>query len=243
MSNFDGAVVEGMSALSGHHAVLDFLFLTLGERYTFKLVPLIAGLFWVWSRDRVGRRQASVGAIGAFAALILARVIQNFGPHRARPISSPLFHFPGAAQNTVVDWSSFPSDTTALACALTTAIFLASRKFGLLAFAWTAFVAIAKLYGGYHYPTDVVVGALIGIAATLVTQKSTVMMNWIFDRLEFHRTKRPGLFAAIAFLAAFQLATFFNDVRTAAKAIHEQGSVAERSKLTQPLPAGAHQIR
>ena len=243
MGNFDGTVVEGMSALSGHHPVLDFIFLTLGESYTFKLVPLIAGLFLVWSRDMVGRRQATVGAIGTFAALILARIIQNFGPHRVRPISSPLFHFPGAARNTIVDWSSFPSDTTALACALATSIFFASRKFGLLAFAWAALVAIAKLYGGYHYPTDVVVGALIGIAATMITHRSTIMMNWIFARLEVQRTRRPGLMAAVAFLAAFQLATFFNDVRVAAKAIHGQGSVAGRSTITYPLPAGAHQVR
>jgi len=232
MTTFDGSVAGSMSALSGRYAVLDFLFLTLGEASTFKLVPLIAGLFWVWSRDRVGRRQATVGAIGAFAALILARIIQNFGPHRVRPMSSAFFHFPSAAKNQVVDWSSFPSDTTALACALATAIFFSSRKFGLMAFAWAAFVATAKMYGGYHYPTDVVAGGLIGIVATLIVQKCTIVIDWIFARLELQRVKRPGLLAAVAFLAAFQLATFFNDVRTASKAIHGHRSLAATPRLT-----------
>ena len=218
MGGFDGYVAQRMSDLSGHHAILDFLFRDVGGTNTFKIMPLVAGLFWLWSRNEGGRRQAIVGSLGAFAAIVLARIVQNFGPHRARPMSSPLFNFSGAETNQVVDWSSFPSDTTALACALATAMLLASRRLGILAFAWAAFSAAAKLYGGFHYPSDIVAGGVVGIVATCAVHRSGSFVDWLSDRVEFERTKRPGLVAAFAFVAAFQLATFFSDIREAAKA-------------------------
>ena len=224
MNDFDNYVAQRMSEVSGHYDALDFVFLNLGRMNTFKIMPLIAGLFWIWARNEAGRRQAVIGTLGAFLALVAARIVQNLGPHRERPISSSLFDFPDGASNPIVDWSSFPSDTTALACALATGIFLASRRFGALAFGWAAFLAAAKLYGGFHYPSDVLAGAMVGVAATYAVHRSGWFVDWISDRLEYERVRRPGLVAAIAFVAAFQLATFFYDIRGAAKAVYRHAA-------------------
>jgi len=219
--SFDNYVAQQMASLSGHSPVLDFIFLSLGTMNSFKIVPLIAGLFYLWCQGSYKRRLAIVGVGGAFVALVLARFIQNFGSHKLRPLASPQFDFANTLPS-IADWSSFPSDTTALACAIATAIGLASPRLGLLAFAWAAFTAMAKLYGGYHFPSDVAAGAMIGAFATYAIHRSGPVVDWVYDRAESARLAQPGLFAFCSFIVAFQLATFFNDIRSGAHIAHER---------------------
>lgn len=213
MGWIDNAVALWMSSLAGHQPTMDYVFIILGGSNSFKILPLIAGLFAIWQFGEHGRRQAIVGGIGAFVALAVARIVQDLGPHRLRPLSSPLYHFPQHAAGRIVDWSSFPSDTLSLALALSTAIYFASRRLGILAFAWTAFVAFCKLYAGYHYPSDVLTGAAIGFAATFTVHRNVRLTNWLLGQLHKYRAKNPALLAWIAFLIAFELASFMDDVR------------------------------
>ncbi len=58
---------------------------------------------------------------------------------------------------------SFPSGHTQASFAAATAIWKNSRRWGALALAVAALVAISRLYLYVHFPTDVLFGALIGI--------------------------------------------------------------------------------
>jgi membrane-associated phospholipid phosphatase len=42
-------------------------------------------------------------------------------------------------------------------------IFFLHAKLGYLAFVWTAIVSIGRIYLGFHYPTDTLAGAALGI--------------------------------------------------------------------------------
>jgi membrane-associated phospholipid phosphatase len=63
-----------------------------------------------------------------------------------------------------------------------TGIFIVWHGVGALALLYTAiFICIPRAYLGYHYPTDLLAGAAIGIAITYVMTRDAVRtryLNW-----------------------------------------------------------------
>jgi undecaprenyl-diphosphatase len=94
------------------------------------------------------------------ANLILKNVVARVRPYDAYTYLIPLVNKPH-------DWS-FPSGHTVNVFAAATAIFLCHKKTGVIALILAALVAFSRLYVGVHYPTDVLVGAVIGILFALL---------------------------------------------------------------------------
>ena len=63
---------------------------------------------------------------------------------------------------------SFPSTHTICAFALATSFFKVNKKVGIVLVVLAAFVGFSRLYNYVHFPTDVIAGMLIGIAAGLL---------------------------------------------------------------------------
>jgi undecaprenyl-diphosphatase len=64
---------------------------------------------------------------------------------------------------------SFPSDHASIAFALAFAVYFADRRWGGVFLAMAAAIAVARVYVGVHYFSDVIAGALLGfICAFLV---------------------------------------------------------------------------
>ena len=64
---------------------------------------------------------------------------------------------------------SFPSGHTAASFAAATALYAIDKRWGLAAYAFAALMGFSRLYLGVHFPTDVVMGAIVGaLAAKLV---------------------------------------------------------------------------
>ncbi|MCD8200212.1 MAG: phosphatase PAP2 family protein [Coriobacteriaceae bacterium] len=118
-------------------------------------------------------------ACGILNLISLALVIIIVGvildPIIARPHPSDLLNgVDGLSALTGVSASgySFPSLCTAAAVASSTVMaFLLSRRTATIAFIFSFLIALARLYEGIQYPSDVLVGALVGfIIAVLVVQ-------------------------------------------------------------------------
>ena len=83
---------------------------------------LVMGLFWwAWGRSANPRHDARAhllfGLVASFCSIVVARIIAVAVPFRERPLHNPLLHFQipfGMDRNTLIGWSSFPSDNAIL---------------------------------------------------------------------------------------------------------------------------------
>jgi membrane-associated phospholipid phosphatase len=105
---------------------------------------------------------ALAAAVAAIAAGLFADVIKVI-VSRPRPVAS----LPDAFYWFKMGWDyqSFPSGHAAHCCAVAAALCLAVPRCGPLFLFAAAASAWARLYIGRHYPTDLLVGAWIGIVA------------------------------------------------------------------------------
>jgi len=149
-----------------HDAFEDVLrFFALDAQYFF--VALLAVLFLARGKWASANARHGVLAAGfsAALALIVAQGISHLWerprPYVAHPDIAHLF-IPASMD------PSFPSDHATAAFAIAVAIFLRSRRVGLLALALAAVLALARVAVGTHYPGDVLGGALLGAVCALV---------------------------------------------------------------------------
>jgi undecaprenyl-diphosphatase len=151
-------------------------------------------------------------------ALIAARVLAHTLPLRHRPILDPTLHFrppyslPDQSNWTI--WSSFPSDHAALFFALLTGVWLACRRAGvILLFYVLIAISFPRIYTGIHYPTDILAGAALGIAAVLICSWNGIRDFWTGSVLNWIE-RSPAAGYALLFLVTFEIATLFWDIRT-----------------------------
>jgi undecaprenyl-diphosphatase len=96
-------------------------------------------------------------AVGA--ADLLTALIKEVVP-RHRPVE----HQHGPAERT----HSFPSGHTATAFAGATVLSAFAPRYRLAFYALACLIAFSRLYNGVHYPTDVLAGAVLGVATALL---------------------------------------------------------------------------
>jgi len=135
------------------HPLLDKLMLgaTSGGLMLF---PLSGIILWIKQKRKI----ASAIFIAQILALAIALIFQWLG-QRARPDSVRLI-------TAVPDYPSYPSGHVALVFSAATILSLTyrqSRWIGLSMIS-ASFITISRVYLGLHYPSDVIAGAVIGVA-------------------------------------------------------------------------------
>jgi undecaprenyl-diphosphatase len=185
---------------------------------------MVAPIWWAWFRPNVDKddtRQHLICAIVAcLVALVIARglaIMLSFG---ARPMTVAALHFQrpyGSDDGGLIDWSSFPSDHAAVFFSLAMSIFFVWRTSGIAALSYVfLFIAMPRLYLGFHYPTDVVEGALIGIVLALIA-RAKLFCDWVGRFIMPWLQRSPGSFYACLFILTYQIATVFQSARWIAR--------------------------
>lgn len=217
--SIDHAFFDFFGKITRQSWALDTLIVQMFRTNTAKIVPLLACIVWLlFERRRQGKNIEFfiLLLIGSFLAMTLSRIMQNFSAYRPRPLhnSSIEYQLPfGIEVSALEGWSSFPSDTSALAFSIASGIFLASNRLGFVAFLWTIIVvAFPRAYAGLHYPSDLMGGALIGLLCTTgfaplilyaVTRKVKLVINGKWEPLLW----------TLVFLYLFQMGAMFDDIR------------------------------
>ena len=120
--------------------------------------------------------EKGIKASVAFGLNAIVSTGMKYGFDRQRPfvIYPDLFH----PKSHVGDYS-FPSGHTSFAFTAATSLSLSCRKWYIIApaYAWACSVAYSRMQLGVHYPTDVLMGALIGTASSFLSFKIDKLMN------------------------------------------------------------------
>jgi len=220
MNNFD-AVIETWLTRPSFGLLVNHAIKAVADLYMFKGLVLIPILWWIWFRPgehRERQREMVIATImSGLLALAVGRLLADLLPFRVRPIQNPdlHLHFPFAAQQDAMltAWSSFPSDHAMLWMSVATGIFIVWRGIGVLALLYTAiFICLPRAYLGYHYPTDILAGAAIGIAITFVMTRRSVRARYATQSLRWIE-RYPGPSAMLAFVLCLELVTQFDELR------------------------------
>lgn len=189
-------------------------------------VGLVALCWYCWFSDE--RRDERARLLRCVAAAVLAGLIAHMLhgllPTVPKPMYDPALHahMPNVLREALGDdapigASSFPSERGALFAGVAAALFRSRRAVGLAALALFAGVEAGRVFLGLHYPTDIAGSLSLGAA-----------MVWLADQRLFARlgsqvvrwadAAAPPFYMA-AFVAAYCIATAFEDVRTIAAQI------------------------
>jgi len=136
------------------------------------------GLIWIaYALFLLAKKNSRRAGISILLALLLNLIVTNLTLkpliHRTRP-----FDIASAAELLIEpprDYS-FPSGHTSSSFAASTAVFVHKKKVGAFMYVLSAFIAFSRLYLYVHYPTDVLCGVFIGVAAGMTSA-------WIVRRI------------------------------------------------------------
>lgn len=129
---------------------------------------MFGGLFVLWLVDGKIKKEQVVHALLAFIlAWVVADIIKKIFP-TLRP-----FEVDGSIPLTIIARGdgSFPSGHTASSFALATTIFLHDRRVGTGFLSAAGIVGLGRILGNVHYPVDILIGAALGIATSLLIEK------------------------------------------------------------------------
>jgi undecaprenyl-diphosphatase len=213
-------VIDKLNSLSQASFTFDKTVYVIAQTDLLKGGVLLAMLWWCWTRrggKLIGYDLYAVRTIGgALLAILVGRAMQNYLPMRLRPGHEPTLDFilPHTMNMAGVDgWSSFPSDHAVLFFALSLAIWRSNRWLGIASFLWTFFViCLPRVYLGLHYPTDILVGGLVGVLVMIFALRvplPAILCQWL-PRLQ---ASHPGVVYSLAFLGTYQMATLFANAR------------------------------
>lgn len=143
----------------------DRLILFFGDYFIYVLILVfLAFLYRDFQRTRFQSLKLYMFSFAAalFARYGVASFIRIF-VHRPRPFLA--LSLPHLINDTAY---SFPSGHTIFIFALATGVLFFNRKLAYFFYASGLLVALARVAGGVHYPSDIVGGALLGIATTTI---------------------------------------------------------------------------
>ena len=222
LNPFDAGIISFVNSFAHRWFVLDATFALLATNNLIKGGFISAMIWWGWYHredPRKDREFLCSGIVSGFLALLVARTLAEFLPYRERPILDPGLHFraPYLSNETLIRWSSFPSDHAALFFALALAIYFVSKRAGIIALCYAFLViCVPRVYMGYHYPTDIIAGAAIGLAAASLGKMSSFRAAVAGPPLQWLE-RSPALFYTGFFLLTFQIAITFDSLRHIAR--------------------------
>lgn len=222
ISPLDLGIVHALNAWVGVFPAFDRALHLMNENPLFKGLPYVTALWWLAVRkDTNGGGDVDVMFMARWlsaivTALVLARILQHWGPTHARPLTVAALGvtpYMSNDPNIMTKLNSFPSDHAIQFFGLSLAIWSRSRSLGWIAFAWAVLIiSLPRIYFGYHYPSDIVAGAMFGMAimAFCLFVPTPRFADLILTRAGGWA---PGIITGALFFASVAVANNFDDIR------------------------------
>ncbi|HEX7019900.1 MAG TPA: phosphatase PAP2 family protein [Gemmatimonadaceae bacterium] len=177
----DAALVRAINGMAGRSAILDWLMIACA-RYAPVVFALLLVALWLSWRTRY-QRAAALAGVAALVALGIGQLVGHAFP-RLRPYEAPgLGHIRLLVPHSAD--TSFPSDHTTLAFAVTVALWAVDRRLGVASLLFSLWLCVARVFIGAHYPSDVIGGAVLGtlVAVVILRLDATAPVHASVDRV------------------------------------------------------------
>ena len=219
MESLDREIITWLNSFARRSEGLDHILSVVAINDLFKGVVVMVVLWGVWfaggTEAEIRRRRISLMSlvVAVVVGLAINRVLASILPHRVRPLNDPELEFTlpfGTSRGAFSNLSAFPSDHAVMFVGLAAGSFWALRSAGLALLGHALIVVlIPRLYLGLHYPSDMVVGAALGLLFAWISQRSGPLRffaGWPLRWSERH----PASFYPLMFLVSYMLSTLFD---------------------------------
>lgn len=196
----------------------------LATNSEFKGYVVAAVLLWLWFQKGPGmetrRKKLLALLLGCLAAVLAGRLLQLGLPHVPRPKNDPGLGFVlphGVEAEALAGWNAFPSDHATLFFGAAAGLWWVSRRWGTFVLVYIFLVVgIGRIYIGYHYPSDILGGGLLGGLVAMGFVKTPCLERVTQPLLDCGR-RFPRAFYAGFFFIVYQLAILFVHLRDLAQ--------------------------
>jgi undecaprenyl-diphosphatase len=221
MNRFDSSIVHFLNIFAHRSWMFDSFIAWVADVNLTKGGIALGLFWWAWFKKDEGvvpeKREFLIFAfVSSSIAMFVAQVLTFTLPYRERPLREPLIHFRvpyGVYDELWHTLTSFPSDHAALFFCLAATLWMVSRRLGIVAVCHALFVVcLPRIYLGFHYPTDILAGALLGIGAAYLC-KFTRLRKGISRPFFRWLEKHPASFYAFSFVMTFEVAELFWSAR------------------------------
>jgi undecaprenyl-diphosphatase len=221
LNHLDVFIIHGLNSLIGRSAPFDkSVAFLLGNPLSTAFLMSIFWACWFRPADTATTQRTREHLLATLwagvASIVISRAFALGLPFRLRPRFDPTIDFlvtDVPNYSALMDWSAFPSDHAAMFFAFSIGLGWVSWRLSLMATIYVAFViCFPRVYFGYHYPTDILVGMIIGASCTYGFNLAAAR-RWLAAPVLKWGHSSPQLFHMGLFLLTFQFATMFNSLR------------------------------
>ena len=162
LPDLDVAITRGINNAAGQWPMIDHLMIWISTIVIPLMVAAVAVQWWHGEDRRQTRHVVVAAGLSFLLGLALNQVVLLF-VQRMRPYDAGVAHL---LIERSADYS-FPSDHATAAFAIATTFLIhGMRRRGLLFLTAAVFMIVSRVYVGTHYVSDVLGGALTGVAAS-----------------------------------------------------------------------------
>ena len=171
----DQLLFQAVHAIAGTMPVLDALMILAASAISYiAAVTFIICIFMFFAHEqnaRIRLKKRFHFALGGALAVLLAWGLVAQTIHFLYPRERPFAALEFKALIAHAATPSFPSAHATVLFALAMAVWQENRRWGNYFFILAALNAVARVYVGVHWPSDVLAGAVIGIITAIAVKK------------------------------------------------------------------------
>jgi undecaprenyl-diphosphatase len=220
MNIFDTTILAWINRFAQQCPPFDRTLAFITHSHMFKGGVLVAITLWLWFKKDTcqlrNRERILACYAGSLAAIALARSISFLMPFRVRPLHAEGLNFIlpcGVLSGELSGWSSFPSDHAVLFFAIATGLAFVSRRAGICALLYTTvLIVFPRLYFGFHYPSDIIAGAGMGIIIAVIS--GVYLGKGRLRPMALRSYANPVIFYPVFSLFLFQVFEMFDSIRS-----------------------------